>query len=348
MDEDATKTLSRRDWEIVDNNNAGQGQYMLRGSRVSSPQRYQLLALLLLFITLISPQPLTAITGLWLAGWASRRFTLSVSADHGIELTSILLFPYRRIRLPLLSTQLKVIEVYSSESFSRLKQSPEQGQQDHLRLIDLALAHPELRESPVVLMRLEYHQGLKLCRLFASWTHVSHQRRSISSLSPLPLFNSEPGEWVIALLDLFPYLLGPRRDFNDIHTKLSYWAPRQTSIIITVIATLLACMIALISPVIAMSLVFGSLASLCAVREHIYIDHHHLIWRRSVFNITNDEKVFSPKVQATLERGIHTPSGRSVYLAESLNTQDSMMIGKPWDAAWIHREINKGLLRHTK
>ena len=97
MSADLSQPRPREDWEITVSGEGENRLYQLKASCVSSPQRYQLLALLLLLFTLIKPQMVTFVLGICIAGWSSRRLKLSVSSTEGVELSLMILLPYQKV-----------------------------------------------------------------------------------------------------------------------------------------------------------------------------------------------------------------------------------------------------------
>ena len=342
MTEDLLADPAQRDWIISINGEGADRYYELSGSRISSPQRYQLLSLLILFVTFIVPNVLTFVIGIWLAGWSSRRFSLSVSPQSGVELTLSMILPYKRLRLPLLSTQLKRIGHF--RPMQKATASTSMGDGSHL--VELILTHPELYNGSIPLIKVDHEIATALCQKFAHWVRESYHIRSSHSREPLELYKVEPGEWIIALIELFPVLLAPRRTVSIISTNLSYWSPQLSSVLISCTALMFGLVAVLLSPSFSVMMLSISILTLLSAREHIRIDRNHMIWRKSLLGVTTEEQKLSISVITNLESDLHAPSGRRLHLIDLHFNPKLLTIGNTWDAAWLDREIKKASARH--
>jgi len=324
--------------------------YQLNGSCISSPQRYQLLSILILIITLVVPQPFTLVIGLVLAGWSSRRFKLEVSSMKGVELSLYMIFPYRKVRLPLLGTQIKIFELQPHHSSVFSLNTMEQkviSDTSENRLVEIGLTHPKLDTDPLTLLSLNPESARKLSHLFASWVRKVQQERSLSARTPLQLFNHEPGEWMIAMIDLFPYVLGPKRKGSQICTQLSWWSPSNALIIISLSILILGCVVILLHPLIGSFLILFSLVLLSSDREEFILDRQEVVWRKLRLGLPIHELTFGPQLNLKLEEDLHAPSGRRLLITDVRNPLITLVTGHPWDAAWIFKELT-GCIEHHR
>lgn len=320
-------------------------RFEFSASRISSPQRYQLLSLLLLLFTLIYPNSPLFIIGLSIAFWSSRRFKLSVSSVKGVELQLIVLVPYKRIRLPLIDTQIKQYKEtdtthhpprYSYESSRSI-------QQEHLNFVSLVLSHPNLYGEPLTLLKADQESAQLFSQTFASWLKLAYQKRNLSSKTPLALFKHEPGEWVVALIDLFPSCLAPKRSSQFNRTRVTWWAVTYTSLYLSTLAIIICCLLIIFQASLGLYLLLSILLTLLFSRESFFIEPSGVTWRKSLLGIPIKELKFSQKVHTKLEGDIHAPKGRHVLISDPTFPFNTLVIGQAWDAAWIYRELCEGL-----
>ena len=320
--------------------------YQIKGSCISSPQRYQLLSIVILLITLIKPQIFTLIVGLALAGWSSRRFKLTVSSTNGVELTLFMILPYKKVKLPLLGTQIKLFDIQAASSPSKDLQFNTSSVEN--QLVELGLTHPKLHTDPLTLLSLDRRSARKISQLFGQWVKQVHQERSLSARTPLRLFNHEPGEWMIAMIDLFPYILAPKCYQSVVRTKLSWWSPSSSIILVALGVMTLGILLILFQPLIGSLLICFALTLICSDREVFILDQQEVIWRKFRLGLPVNELNFGTQLNLKLEEDLHAPSGRRVLVTNTADPLMTLSTGHPWDSAWIFRELKGSLDQHFK
>ncbi len=336
--------LAKRGIELKEYYSDEEISFELLGSRISLPQRYQLLALLILLFTLIKPSLLLFLSGISLAFWSSRRFKLSVSSLKGVELQLIVLLPYKRIRLPLIDTQIKQFTVND-----RLLNLPQDLTTDpatsskKMSFVSLVLTHPKLFGEPLTLLNLDQESGQLFSRMFASWLKLAHQKRNLNSKQPLSLFKHEPGEWVIALIDLFPQYLAPKSHSTHSSTRLTWWSVSNAKLLLSVCTIIGSCLLILFHAPLGLGLITLTIMILMFSRESIYIEKESITWQKKLLGIPFKELMLSKKIYTTLEEDLHAPSGRHLLVCDPVSPFNMLVVGQAWDAAWIHKELCKGI-----
>ena len=339
------KHLAERGIELKEVYKDDEISFELSGSRISSPQRYQLLSLLVLIFTLVYPNLLLFVLGLSLAFWSSRRFKLIISSARGVELHLIVLFPYRQLRLPLIDTQIKQFQEKEpvAQSLQANSDHLSSTQLNHLTFVSLVLSHPSLHGEPLTLLKLDQESGQVFSRVFASCLKLAYQKRNLSSKTPLALFKHEPGEWVIALIDLFPKYLAPKSNSQFNRTKVTWWSVSNTHLYLSISAIIVCCILIIFQATLSISLLLGITITLVFSRESFLIEPDEITWRKSLLGIPLRELRFSKMVHTKLEEDIHAPSGRHILIYDPVNPLNTLVIGQAWDAAWIHKELSAGL-----
>lgn len=291
----------------------------LSGWQIISPQRYALLSLFLLGLGGLYSQPWLILGGSLLIVWATRRFQLLVSIEHGCILSmSICGVTYIRMSLPLW-TPIK-IECHGAMStiwFGSLDSS--------FHIYELLECHHERATELVALYRegARRAQTSRLVRLQA------------------PQFISS-GEWQVSLIELVPLLSGPRAKYWMGESQLSWWAP-STGFLLSGFCFLVLSPFflflsvesiwpLLLSLIVTLGLIFGP-------REELRVSHKGYFWTRRWFCIPLAHRNWSFEAHTSLIHDPVAPHGRHVLIYDHHAPQSVKELGHTWDSDWIWSQL---------
>lgn len=339
-DQKSVLNRASEEWKLKESLNRD-AEWILSGPQVLAPLRYYLIAGLLFSISVVKPQPLTPCLAIALTLWACRRFSLIISSEQGVILTLTSLIPYRSIKLPLLQTQLKLNSIASTGLFhKKIDRKPHD-------LMYVALVHPQLYKRQIILMTTSRATGERLTLLFSHLLNLAHNERSIVSKSPLSLYHSEPGEWGVTLIELFPKLFGPRVNSHLLGSELYWWSPTALTLALSPMLFGLGLYLILFQPWLSIVFILLSICVVIFSRDNLLVRHDGIEWTSHFLGLPLKSRSLSSQLVLELECDLHAPNGRRVCLIDQV-TKKVLRLGRPWDSAWIHRELSLAMARHAR
>jgi hypothetical protein len=124
---------------------------------------------------------------------------------------------------------------------------------------------------------------------------------------------------------------------------LTWWSVSHAKLLLSVCAIVGSCFLILFNALLGLGLITSTIIILIFSRESIYIEKESITWQKKLLGIPFKELTLSGKVYTTLEEDLHAPSGRHLLICDPLSPFNMLVVGQAWDAAWIHKELCKGI-----
>jgi hypothetical protein len=345
------KSNSKHDWFCqVDDD-----QCLITGWRTLAPQRYGLLALILIMMGLLYQIIFCTLASILLILYATQRFSIRIDPYHGLCVTyyALAIIPYRKKYAPLTSVLLieDIMDPYPSSSLFDFKTPvPKMIQNNRIiqtGSVDVFLQHSLIPKWSHLLIHCEYERALKLQKLFKKEVQrISILRLTQNEGEKLEYFEEEPGEWIICLIELFPKIFAPRRISTLNSYKMSWWAPRWQLGITLVLMTFCLVFITPYIPTLACTTYLIFILIFLSQREVLLVDRQSLRWERHVLGINVSYQQWNT-INSVLNTHLYAPSGISVLIYDKMY-QHGKEFGHTWDAAWIHQELIRILEEQTQ
>ena len=330
------------------------GTLKLSGWSMLSPHRYIYFSLPLLGIGLMyGTMGLSILSGMIFL-WSIRRYTVSISPSEGMTVSwSLLGLRYKRRRLPLsclltLSRPLSPTPIHAPQpkwADQDTTNNPMKSDQNDVNLsAEVWIYHPDFIERNFILTTCIASRAFELRRkVYHRSEEAQTQRLNHPDGLPLKLFEEEPGEWVVGLIELLPKILGPRRKRRPSDTELTWWCPKGSAIVWSLVALSLTPFISIFSYLLAILTVLWAIFNVISIRDRLKVTPTLIFWERTWFGLSLRQRIWSSSAYIDLEIDLHAPSGRQVTLFERGEPDSALSIGNPWDAAWIYHELTEVL-----
>ena len=268
--------------------------------------------------------------------WSLRRFTFDLNEYQGLSITYDLLgIKYARKQFPL--------DVQFQVSMHKLSL---EGKEPHAHSHTyLYLAHAKLQFRLFYIMNGPYHRVDQLRNLMQNLLiHLQAKRLYDPQIKdPLTTYFEEPGEWKLSLIELFPFILGPRIQVAGQHTFLSWWAPRLAPVLWSLILLTLL-------PFIALSSWWGYLIGLigvgslfCGQRQSLWVSPKGIVWEKRTFGLIISSLKWPLHAHIKLFKDLHAPSGRGIAIHLGHQIHHTCFVASPCEASWVYVELQKAI-----
>ena len=304
-----------------------------------APQRFLLLLLPLFSICLIYHMWFIALLNLGIAFWVLRRFTLDLNEYDGLSIVYDLFgIQYAKKYFPLdVHPQIG----FPQNSFNidhNLHPIPPQIA-SHLYLV-----HNQLQFRLVHVVNGPYQRVNQLKDLIQGLlTHLQYKRLHDPQSRRKILDWEEPGEWKLSLIELFPFLLGPRSHKAGQDTFLSWWAPQPPATLGSILLFILLPFITLGSWWIYLGGLSGIGFLIYSQRQFLWVSPKGIVWEEKCLGLSLSYLKWPLHAHIKLFKDLHAPNGRGVTIHLGHQIHNTQFIASPCEAFWVYSQLQNAI-----